>query len=68
MKKLLKLIMDFNEFKVHGHTVKLSKFKDLSFRNKSTFIIKSNMSKNNIILRKKIQRYLEDEGLIDNNI
>jgi len=60
--------MNSSEFQVFGHTVKLTKFKDLSFRNKSTFTIKSNMSKNNIILRKKIQRYLEDEGLIDNNI
>ncbi len=60
--------MNSREFQVFGYTVKLTKFKDLSFRNKSSFTIKSNMPKNNFILRKKIQRYLEDEGLIDNNI
>ena len=58
--------MSLNEFQVLGYTIKISKFKDLSFRLKSSFTIKPNIPQNNGDLRKKIQKYLEEEGLIDN--
>ena len=58
--------MSLNEFQVLGYTIKISKFKDLSFRDKSSFTIKPNIPQNNSDLRKKIQKYLEEEGLIDN--
>ena len=58
--------MILNEFQVLGYTIKISKFKDLSFRHKSSFTIKPNIPQNNGDLRKKIQKYLEEEGLIDN--
>ena len=57
--------MSTNEFQILGYTVKLSRFKDLSYRNKSSFTIKPAIPKNDIILRKKIQKYLEDEGFIE---
>ena len=62
---ILSIFMRKNEFQILGYTVKLSKFKDLSYRNKSSFTIKPAIPKNDIILRKKIQKYLEDEGFIE---